>query len=76
MKSLFEVLGVIVGILIITAAVAAAIYFTPVFTIWSLNAVFSMALVVDVRTWFAVMWLTLQFGGIRLATAVKNITKP
>ncbi len=41
--------------------------FGPIFTIWSLNALFDLNISVTLRTWAAVMWILMALHGFRFA---------
>jgi hypothetical protein len=45
--------------------VILAVALVPIFTIWSLNAVFTLTIPVTLKTWLSALWLCLVFAGIR-----------
>lgn len=46
----------------------------PLATIWSLNTLFALGIEYQVKTWLAVVWLSMvTFGGLK--TAIKHTNK-
>lgn len=61
-----------IATLVLAAIVVLAFaLFTPCFTIWSLNALFGLAIPVTVKTYFSAMWLAAVVGA-HLATSKKS----
>jgi hypothetical protein len=63
--------GKIVVICLLFILLIVLAIFGPVFTIWSLNAIFGTQIPVNFTTWAAVSWLIVIFHGIRFQ-AKKN----
>ena len=48
------------------------VFFGPIFTIWSLNALFPLEIPYSFKTWAAVLWLITIFHGIRITMSKKE----
>lgn len=56
----FETLGAVAAVvfaLIVLTLVGLLFYWTPIFTIWSLNLLFGLSIPLTLKTWFAMFWL-------------------
>lgn len=62
------------GLIVIGFLVLFAFLITmgPIFTIWSLNALFFLNIPVNFTSWCAVLWLTTVLNGIRLNAKRNN----
>lgn len=58
MKNLINVFGVAFVVVLAIALIGIG----PIFTIWSLNLLFSLAIPVTVWTWLSVAWLSAFFA--------------
>ena len=52
-------------LLLAVVALLALVFAMPFFTIWSLNALFGLAIPVTVKTYFSALWLAAVVGGAR-----------
>lgn len=41
--------------------------FGPIFTIWSVNALFGLEIPLNIKTWAAVLWIMTVIHGIRIS---------
>ena len=62
----------IVEILFATVLVGALIWVGPLITIWSVNALFGLAIPYTLKTWFATIWLV---GAAGLGTSSHSLAK-
>lgn len=58
MKSTLGVIALIIGLIVL-------IGFGPIFTIWSLNLLFGLAIPITVWTWLSTAWLSAFFAAIK-----------
>jgi len=61
------------GIFGLIAFILALIVFGPLISIWSLNALFALAIPYSFKTWLAVCWIQMvTFGGVQTALKKKK----
>lgn len=56
--------GILISILL--GVIFVFVFFGPMFTIWSLNALFGLEIPVSFKTWCAVLWLMTVIHGIKI----------
>lgn len=59
----------VVAALSVVAVVVLILVFAPFVTIWSMNTLFALGIEYSLRTWLAMVWLSMvTFGGIAYNT--------